>query len=335
MKEKFVCLLIFVLACSISLLGCSESSTPQVNDNWEDIISSTVQEASSETISQEETSQIDEMSDEKGLFNQFIEGTLKVKDTESDRLFSLDDLNKDADEWCIYSVDGFNDYNNDGDDELYLNGPYGGMILDIVDGNIEIMAQGEGTAYQMEIIEYENATWIVNEDISHGGRQLYHFRKFKGSKVIDEFDLNAEYWDNESGFYDKTSDFSFRGGKISMKEYENQLIKILPSHYWRPDMFAGTFSLKGSNVISIKEGVVDSTPEGNVFMYHDEIHEESKYQLSDDVYIYLYYPVNNAYGLQINSNEFYDLLKKYEGIDCYYHINDEGKINWIRGIYYS
>ena len=42
-------------------------------------------------------------------------------------------------------------------------------------------------------------------------------------KAVEELNLNAEYWENENDQYDKNSDFSFCGQKITMQEYEQYL----------------------------------------------------------------------------------------------------------------
>lgn len=102
---------------------------------------------------------------------------------------------------------------------LIINGPYGDMFLDKLDDKVIVFAEGEGTAMQLSYVYYDDAYWIVISDTTHGGRQMYSFTKYAGADhIVDSFELNAEYWDQD--YYDENSDFTYRGEKIAMEQYE-------------------------------------------------------------------------------------------------------------------
>ena len=120
-----------------------------------------------------------------------------------------------------YSVGERIDLDNDGENELIINGPYGGRYLDARNGKVYLFAQGEGTGGQLFFTHYDDAVWIVHCDITHAGRQMYWLTKYDGDgNVVDEFQFSAEYWGSPDNRYDENSDFTYRDKKISMEEYE-------------------------------------------------------------------------------------------------------------------
>jgi len=113
------------------------------------------------------------------------------------------------------------DADNDGEDELVMDGPYGGLILDTRDGKVLELAEGEGTAGVLNIAKLDNEFWIVHQDTSHGGRQIYVLDKYNGKgEIVESTSLGAEYWDSPDDQYDENSVFYFKDKPISMKEFE-------------------------------------------------------------------------------------------------------------------
>jgi hypothetical protein len=49
-------------------------------------------------------------------------------------------------EWDAYSIGEKTDLDNDGENELIINGPYGGIYLDARDNKVYEFASGEGSA---------------------------------------------------------------------------------------------------------------------------------------------------------------------------------------------
>ncbi|SFR88853.1 hypothetical protein [Anaeromicropila populeti] len=207
------------LAIMLAVTGCGNIVDSEVHTN-EKIISDTAKE---------ETEEVTENSDEAvDLLDQFAAGEIEAGYYDSDYNFKITDLNMNPEEWDAYSVGDRRDLDNDGEEELIMNGPYGGMYLDVKDGKVMVLAEGEGSAGEMTFVDYENAIWIVHSDTSHTGRMLYNFKKYKGANnIIDEFDLSAEYYDKKKDIYDETSTFTYRNQTITMEKFEKLRSEIL------------------------------------------------------------------------------------------------------------
>lgn len=127
----------------------------------------------------------------------------------------------DKELWINYSVGERIDLDNDGENEQIIYGPYGGLYLDARDQKVYVFEQGDGTALMLSYTNYDNAVWVVHSDTIHGGRQIFSLTRYDGGeKIVEKLLLAAEYWDSPDGVYDKNSDFTFRGEKISMEKYE-------------------------------------------------------------------------------------------------------------------
>jgi hypothetical protein len=224
---------------AVGITGCSSpnigSKSESVNDSSTQEISAvdTANEEISEDSNSATTASTDGSEQTKGseeLYEEFINGDISAtciyEGTESQIWFK--DLPQDPEEWDSYSVsDEKVDLDNDGEDELIINGPYGGMYLDARDGQVYVLAQGEGTAGELSYIEYEDSIYIIHRDTSHGGRKIYRFDLYDGSgEAVESFDLSAEYWDAEYDMYDSDSDFTFKGEAITMEEYEKLMKEI-------------------------------------------------------------------------------------------------------------
>lgn len=149
----------------------------------------------------------------------FVRGENMAYRKASDTGFYISDLNLDTGEWDSYSIGDMIDLDNDGEEEQIINGPYGGMYLDCIENRIIVFAEGEGTAAQLSYVYYEDAYWIVVSDTTHAGRQMFLLTKYAGTNtIVDSFELYAEYYDQD--FYNEDSDFTYRGKKITMEEYD-------------------------------------------------------------------------------------------------------------------
>ena len=64
------------------------------------------------------------------LLDSFINGLADAVDSEdSASTFSINDLKMNSEEWDAYSIGEKVDLDNDGENELIINGPYGGIYL--------------------------------------------------------------------------------------------------------------------------------------------------------------------------------------------------------------
>lgn len=162
------------------------------------------------------------------LLDAFLAGEIPaICGDDGEASLNFDELPVDEEDWCSYSVGERIDLDNDGENELILDGPYGGMYIDARDGKVYVLAAGEGTARVLSYTDYDNATWIVHRDTSHVGRQIYWLTRYDGNgNVADEFRLGAEYWYSPDDKYDENSDFTYRDAKIPMEEYETLLNEI-------------------------------------------------------------------------------------------------------------
>ncbi len=137
-------------------------------------------------------------------------------------------LVEEASDFSDYTVGDMIDLDNDGEDELILNGPYGGMFLDADtdEGSVLILARGDGTAINIAYTEFEGAMWIVYYDVTHSGREQFSLDKYEGiDNKVDSFELSAIYEGQDD--YDENSTFMYRDNPITMEEYENLKKEIL------------------------------------------------------------------------------------------------------------
>ena len=162
-------------------------------------------------------------SDADELLDKFIAGEIPAQD-ETDE-FYVGDL---ADSWAEYTVGGRLDLDNDGENELIIEGHSGtSMYLDASDGKVRVFTRGGGMSNVLSHLSYDGAEWIVHSDTSHAGRKMYFLEKYNGADtVVDSFDLNAEYWNSSTDTYDENSTFTYRGKQITMEEYEKLIKEI-------------------------------------------------------------------------------------------------------------
>ena len=209
-----------LITCAAALVGCGADKTE-------------VMEPVVEQVEVAQTEQKTEAADDsQNLYERFLNDEIEaicINEDGSEWTFKYSELPHDPEEWDSYFVsDEKADLDNDGEDELIVTGPYGGMYLDERDDKVYVLAQGEGTAGELSYVKYEGKTYIVHRDTSHGGRQIYILDCYNGKgEVEDSFTLSAEYWENENDTYDENSDFTFRDEKISMDEFEKLRDEIL------------------------------------------------------------------------------------------------------------
>lgn len=208
-KKILLCL---ALTICFGMAGCEKDNNARDTSNNQ-TTNEDMQFVTENTVSNNENSHVDTMLDE------FIAGEKVAFRLNSEEGFFITDLNMYPEEWGSYSIGEKVDLDNDGENELVLNGPYGGMYLDVLNDQIVVFAEGGGIAMLLSYVYYDEAYWIVISDTTHAGRQMYTFTKYSGSEtIVDSFELNAEYWDQEE--YDENSEFTYRGNSISMEQYE-------------------------------------------------------------------------------------------------------------------
>ena len=162
------------------------------------------------------------------FFEDFISGKIPAIRINSQERFYITELNMNPDEWDSFRIGERIDLDNDGEKELIMDGPYGGIYLDVNNEHVIAFAEGEGSAFELSYVYYDDAYWIVKSDTTHAGRQMYSFTKYSGADcIVDSFELSAEYWEQDA--YDENTGFTYRGEEISMKQYEqiyNDIVSI-------------------------------------------------------------------------------------------------------------
>lgn len=207
-----IILLCLVGIVSAGMAGCGKNNNAIVSSDNQ-ASNEEIQLEMEKTVSNNTNLQADTMLDE------FILGERAAFYLNSDECFFITELNMYPKEWGAYSIGEKIDLDNDGENELVISGPYGGMYLDAIKDQIIVFAEGGGTSMLLSYVYFDKAYWIVISDTTHAGRQMYTLTKYSGSDtIVDSFELKAEYWNQEE--YDENSTFTYRGNDISMEEYE-------------------------------------------------------------------------------------------------------------------
>ena len=162
------------------------------------------------------------------LFDQFLKGEINATvlkpleptewgwDYDNISTVDIDDLNVNHVLWSFmeYSEGERLDLDNDGENELVIDGPYGGMYLDAIDGNLYVFAAARGNAGGLRYAYYDDAYWIVYHDTTHGGRSCYWLYKYEGGdNVVDTMTLMG-FWNSE-----EDKEFTFNGESITEDDY--------------------------------------------------------------------------------------------------------------------
>lgn len=181
MKKIILIIFNFIIVC---LCGCNNEDAVQENSN---------------VFSSEHIIIIDINNEEQSgdLIDDFLNGDIPAY-YDDDRPLWFKDMLFDEAEWDSYSLGVRADFDNDGEDEQSLNGPYGGMCLDIQGDCVRIMAYGQGTAIVLDYVLVDDIYWIVYKDTTHSGRQHYHFIRYNGGQSIEEEHI-LEWHEDENG----------------------------------------------------------------------------------------------------------------------------------------
>lgn len=247
MKKLTLILITLSLLLSLCMTGCqnnenniSESviesdavESESVSDIESVIARKEPNSSSDESSDNSENSALPSISQSYGVFDSFLSGEsdcTRIDVTgENFGTFNVKDIYFDDDDIFSYRFDDMElkDLDNDGQDELIIMNANGGMYLDYDATQFTTLAESQGTAVMLNYVEYDGAIWIYYYDILHQGRKTYDFYKYNGAgNIVDSFDLKAEFYDSYEDAYDETSDFTYRGQKITMEEFDRLLTDI-------------------------------------------------------------------------------------------------------------
>ncbi len=161
------------------------------------------------------------------LLDSFIDGSISAVDSaDLTSTFYITDLNMDSEGWDAYSIGEKVDLDNDGENELIICGPYGGMYLDAHDGRVYKFAAGEGTALILSYTYYNGDVWIMYSNMSSAGFEFYHMEKFEGAdNLVAEMNFGEEF-DIYHAEEEDGVKYTLNGNEISYDEYTALCSKI-------------------------------------------------------------------------------------------------------------
>ena len=196
----------------------------------DDVLESLTGESDVSANQQENSAQAAEVADSEltaeELLDLFINGSISAADpADPTSTFYITDLNMDSEEWDSFSVGEKVDLDNDGENELIICGPYGGIYLDARDNKVYEFAVAEGTALTLSYTYYNGAVWIMYSNRSSAGFEVYHMEKFEGAdNLVAEMNFYEELVDEDN--VEGKEKYTLNGTEISYDEYEELCSKI-------------------------------------------------------------------------------------------------------------
>lgn len=241
-RHKRITILICAFLMALSIVACKQTKEDEFATNQQESDKQTSESTDSKikgdeiineekpSVNQQENSkQTVENEDSEAtaeeLLDLFINGSINAVDSEDlTSTFNITDLNMDSEEWDSYSIGEKVDLDNDGENELIICGPYGGIYLDARDNKVYKFAGGGGTALILSYTYYNGDIWIMYSNRSSAGFEFYHIEKFEGADNLaaemnfgEEFDINNV----EDGVK-----YTLNGTEISYDEYTALCSKI-------------------------------------------------------------------------------------------------------------
>lgn len=212
----------FALACvwliALNIVACGQKKEDEIV-----IIEEIATDQQESNMQEVEDTGLEATADE--LLDSFINGSINaVNSADLTSTFNITDLNMDSEEGDSYSIGEKIDLDNDGENELVISGPYGGIYLDARDNKVYEFAVADGTALILSYTYYNGAVWIMYSNRSSAGFEFYHMEKFEGADNLvaemnfgEEFDINNA----EAGMK-----YTLNGTEISYDEYTELCSKI-------------------------------------------------------------------------------------------------------------
>lgn len=230
---KKIVILVCVFLTALNVVACGqatgdevvntdESSVNQQESSMQTVESMNLETEEDKTIGVEksnvETSEnIDTEMTTEELLDLFINGSISAISSE-DSAFYITDLDMDSGEWDSYSIGERVDLDNDGENELIICGPYGGIYLDVRNNKVYEFAVGEGDALMLSYVVYNGSTWIMYSNRMHTGYEAYHMEKFEGAdNLVAEMNFYEELVDEDN--VEGKEKYTLNGTEISYDEY--------------------------------------------------------------------------------------------------------------------
>lgn len=210
------------------LSGCANTSDVPASTEAANTVTSeatAASEASSEATEATSTATsaaIDSSDAASKVLDEAIAGKIPVhvkEESGKESTYYIPELPHDkTDALSYYEAGERIDLDNDGEKELVIEGPYGGIYVDARGQEVYELARGDGTALQLYHADYNGKTYICHVDNSHGGREIFKMDQFNGKgEIVESTELVAEFWD--TGYFDESADCHFGNEKISTDRY--------------------------------------------------------------------------------------------------------------------
>ncbi len=215
-KKKSILVCGFLTA--LCIVACGKATIDEFAPSQQESDIQTSESAESDA-KENEIENVDSEATAEELLDLFINGSINAVDSaDLTTTFYITDLTMDSEEWNSYSIGEKIDLDNDGENELIICGPYGGIYLDARDNKVYIFAAGEGNALTLSYVYYNGAIWIMYSNRMSAGYECYHMERFEGAdNLIGELDFSEELVDennSESGMK-----YTLNGIEISYDEY--------------------------------------------------------------------------------------------------------------------
>ncbi|MCR2051172.1 hypothetical protein NSB25_28570 [Acetatifactor muris] len=243
---KKIAILVCALLTALNVTACGqekgdevvntdESPTRQQESSVQTVEGSDLEIKENETANADESSenqqesgiQIDESTnlETEELLDLFVNGSISaISSEDSTSAFYITELDMDSGEWDSYSIGERADLDNDGENELIICGPYGGIYLDARDNKVYEFAVGEGDALVLSYVVYNGSTWIMHSNRMNTGYEAYHMEKFEGAdNLVAEMNFYEELVDDNVEGKEK---YTLNGTEIPYDEYFELCSKI-------------------------------------------------------------------------------------------------------------
>ena len=206
--------------------NADESSGNQQESSIQTVESKNLETEEDKTIGAEESNAQTgenigtEMTTEE-LLDLFINGSISaISSEDSTSALYITDLDMDS-----YSIGERVDLDNDGENELIICGPYGGIYLDARDNKVYEFAVGEGDSLALSYVVYNGSTWIMHSNRMNTGYEAYHMEKFEGAdNLVAEMSFYEELVDEDN--VEGEEKYTLNGTEISYDEYFELCSKI-------------------------------------------------------------------------------------------------------------
>ncbi len=151
--------------------------------------------------------------------------------------------------------------------------------------------------------------------IDNAGNPMYVTIRYKGEIETGRDDFKSVSSFSEAGFF-----------------AEDYTTVVDPYHDFKESL-EGRFRIDEHNRIRIWRGELVLCESDDWILKLYDAEDEKAYKLADNAFIWLFSPIRSTYGCFVTRDGFLHTIKD-AAVDCYYHLNDKGQIDDIRGIYY-